>query len=327
MPEGSLSPPEQAEALSRAIEQMDGYDQMLGAREEGQVLPVVLTGQVPSDGLLEQELQAMLQREVLPPSPPVVVPEDFPIAQNATNVGLALLDLSRPKGLRQAPAISPNLLSERHVPRPLPVVPTAVFLVLALFAVAVFNMTPRVDDRVAEADAALEEMVTRQSEYEQFNRNLNPIRKLRNDARQVRQLTLALQTRLGDLGEELKALRPLIDRIETITGETKPASVDVSGVTPSGNNFRLRGTAPSLEDVKDYVDNIRDSGLFIDVSFEEIGSSGTQASSGAPTTIESLLGGGEPAPAGAQAAGVRLSFVITATARPSPGQGGSARSR
>ena len=143
--------------MARAVEQMEGYDQTLGSSAGDERLPLVLTGEVPADGQLAGELRQMLQREVLPLAPPLDPPEGFPVAEYATTIGLALLDRGRPRRWRKGPAdnlAALNLLSERHLPTPLPVRAIAVFALMAILAVAAVFLTPTVNARVRESNAS-----------------------------------------------------------------------------------------------------------------------------------------------------------------------------
>ena len=279
----------QAERLARAVEQMEGYDQSLGATEAAERLPVVLTGQVPDDGHLEEQITEISGRAVLPLSPSMVCPAGFPVAEYATNVGLALLDRGRPQGLKTTPehgASSLSLLSQRHVPRPVPYVAIAIFLVLGLFAVAALNITPRVNAVVAEAAAKADELDNQEREERAYRLSLGRSRKLQNDARDAFLLTEQLRSRLADLQEEIDTLGRAFERSDTIIEKTRPPSVIVAGLTPKGDQFELTGVAPTLDDAFEYVENIRDSGLFIDVSVRRVGEIGQVAGRGLTFRIE-----------------------------------------
>ena len=323
-PEGFESPQDQAEALARAVEQMEGFNQTLATQDEGQGLPLVLTGRVVGDGQLVDELRQNLQREVLPLSPPVICPEGFPVGEYATNVGLALLGGRKGRGLRKAapedvPA-SPSLLSERHLPAPIPFVAIAVFLVLAILAAAAFNLTPRVNASVDEAAKNTEELERSNRQVKTARATKNVATRLQRDAREARALTLEMKSRLAELGIEIENLGRWFGMIETITevvpNGSRPPDVKVSDLKPLGNEFELSGKAPRLEDALEYADNIRDSGLFVNVSLRQVDAVGV-ALPQSPTSIESILGGGTSSGQGPELPGGELSFKIEATARSS----------
>ena len=322
-PEGFQNPQDQAEALARAVEQMEGFNQTMATQDEGQSLPLVLTGPVPGNGQLEEELRQSLQREVLPLSPPVVYPEGFPLAEYATNVGLALLGGRGSKGRKKDSvdvAASASLLSARHLPAPIPFKAIAVFGALAFLALAAFNLTPRVNATVdkAERNTSLLESSQRQVKKVQASRNIAS--RLQGEARDARALTLEMKSRLAELESEMGNLGIWFGMIDTITKETpigsRPPNVKVSDLKPLGNEFKLAGTAKKLEDALQYANNIRDSGLFINVSLRQVDAVGVALPETA-SGLEGVPGGGASAEPGPELAAGELSFVITATARSS----------
>ena len=320
MPEGGRSSKEQVEAVALAVEQMEGFNQTLGLGEGAQRLPIVLTGYVPSDGILQGELREMLQREVLLPSPPVVYPEGFPVAEYATNIGLALLAQAKPRGRRKGAeriAVSPNLLSERHIPVPVPFTAIGVFTVLALFAVTAFNLTPRVSEAVSDAAASARLLESKEDQSRGHRLKMIRATKLQEDARKFRSLTLELKSRIDALQRDMEALGPWFARVEAITESTKPPEVRVSGLTRKGSTYTLSGTAPQLKDVTQYAENLRRSGLFTDVIIRQVGA-GVAKSPGDALSGEGLAflaeGGGASAQPPA-ASEEEVSFTIEAAAR------------
>ena len=319
--EGDQSPRELAEALGRAVEQMEGYDLTLETDTVSQRLPVVLTGEVPGDGTLERELELVLQRDVLPLSPPVERPEGFPSAEYATNIGLALLGRAKPaiwrRGFNHRPAAL-NLLSERHLPAPIPFVPILTFLALGLLAVGAFYLTGQISDLKASVVANERLLKLKENALTKYKRDLNPINKAQKDATEARTLTLEMKSRLAELSEEFDTLGSWFEMIETITEKTLPDGVKVSDLTPlQGDKFRLAARAPTLGHAIRYVANIRGSGLFTKVDLLQTTSPdslklGEDPGAGAPGTA-----GGEEAEAAQAESGAEISFVIVATARPS----------
>ena len=324
---GGGSVEDRAEALARAVEQMEGYDQTLTDGGDGGGLPLVVTGQVPADGSLERELRTLLQREVLAPAPEIDYPEDFPVAEFASNVGLGVYDRDRPKfwqlAARQA-AASLNLLSERHIPTPVPFAAIATFLVLALFAVTAFNLTPRVSAVTEEADAAAATLIDLEEESAGYNIRKGVAKRLDREARQARQYTLAMESYLNVLSADIDSLEGWINSIEVIIFQTRPENVEVSDFKPSGDNFELTGTAPTLDDAIRYTTNIRESGLFINVRVRQVGLGGRALPSSGETTAGGILAGlglGQPEPTPEPLAPTdvgQISFIINATARPMP---------
>jgi hypothetical protein len=331
--EGERSPQEKAEAMARGVEQMEGFDQTLGASARDERLPLVLTGEVPSDGVLEEELRQLLQRDVIRPSPPVDCPEGLPISEYASCVGLALLDRGRPSRWRmthQRGMAFQNLLSERHVPTPIPLKSFAIYLALGLFAVGAFLLTPRVE--AVQMEAGTETVNLQRAEDLERDHRLNAgaARKLQREAQDIRRLTLHMKSRLAGLAQEMEELGAWFEKIETITEKARPPNVRVTNLSPRGDEFTLTGRAPTLEDAVRYANNIRSSGLFIDVKVRRVESAGGPLTGEAPILGELglLAGPGVGADAAPQSPQVAdsgegkdiavMSFLIEATAKPPP---------
>jgi hypothetical protein len=97
-----------------------------------------------------------LRRPVVAIKPPIRYPEDFPVSEYATNLGLLLADrgTNATQGSEPSGNAHPlNLLPRRHQPKAVPVFPVAVFIVLILLAVHPFNITTKVETKVQERDA------------------------------------------------------------------------------------------------------------------------------------------------------------------------------
>jgi hypothetical protein len=84
---GDATPETRARALARAAGQVAGYYQPFDNLEQGESLPIVLTGQRSEIDQVVNALQDILHRPALPPRLPLSYPQDFPLAEYATNVG------------------------------------------------------------------------------------------------------------------------------------------------------------------------------------------------------------------------------------------------
>ncbi len=242
---GDESIEDKAEALARAVEQVEGFGQTHEEAEDSARVPVVVSGRVPENGDLTSVLRAMLSREILTPSPPVEYPEGFPVSEYTDAIGLALLDQARPTGFKSAPAgdaVPLSLLSPQHLPAPLPIVPVSVFLALTLFAVAVFNLTPRVDDIKVESDALVAQLAATEEEAARHRLSAKTAEVLQLRAREARQLALAMSAQLDDLAGRVDDIAAWFEKIETITVKTKPEGVTVSEFTPTRDIFELKRT-------------------------------------------------------------------------------------
>ena len=318
----------QAEAIARSVEQVEGFDQTLALGDIPE-LPIVITGQVPRDGQLLGELRQQLQREVVPPSPTVEFPEGFPVTEYATNIGLALLDQGRPKPMRKATEDSPvaiNLLSARHLPRPIPVVPIAVFLALGFFGLLAFNFGSTADAKIEDSESSSKVVVDLRQKVSDANAARNALKAREGDVQALHDLTLELKSRVSSLATDIEDLGDWFNLFHTITETTRPEEVTVVNLTPSGDSFVLIASAARLPAALQYAERIRESGLFVDVIIRNAAAKGAPLSAGVIPDLRSVsellpslgIEGGSSAVIVIQD-GVpqALSFVIEATVRSS----------
>ncbi|MFQ5874792.1 MAG: PilN domain-containing protein, partial [Dehalococcoidia bacterium] len=271
------TPEEQVEALSRAVEEVAGYGQTIGSENGIQPLPVVLTGQVTEDNLLVQLLRQAIKREVLPLATPLVYPEHFSPNEYAVNLGLALADQAKSKTrLRDAKAglATLNLLPARHLPRPLPIRPIAAFVGLALLGIVAFNLGDQVDATSAEADTLSRRMSGMQRQERQLRITLATRMSVEEDIQSLVQLGEALESSLANIQSDLQGQ---LVQMEMITRDGLPPTTSLSSLLHQGGQFTLSGTASSYEEVLQYIDNLRTSGLFAEVRLLETAESGSEA--------------------------------------------------
>jgi hypothetical protein len=273
-------PQECASSLVRAIEQVAGYHQAVAsaARASGDApggsnqpaqdaaLPVVLTGLSPHADPVVQALLPMLRRPVVSIEPPVRYPDDFPISQYATNVGLFLADRRSTSGRElEAPTATHNplnLLPRRHQPRPLPALQAAVFITLILLAIHPINVTERLEAKVLERNAIAQQLQILRAEERSLDVILVSQRNNNRQLESVRSQTASLEARLEQLQKEADTV---LARLFTITDDARPPGVEVSSVTPLGQGYTLSGGAGSHADALQYVSNLRSSPFFSEV--------------------------------------------------------------
>ncbi|MEE9249012.1 MAG: pilus assembly protein PilM, partial [Dehalococcoidia bacterium] len=260
--ENETSPQEQAEAVSKAVEVVSGYYQNIDSGDASQRLPVVLTGQLSSEGPLAQALQQALQREVQPFTPPLVCPENFPPGEYAVNLGLALADQARTKArgkvsVHGMPSV--NLLPERYLPRPLPIMAVAVFVALLLLGTVAFNITPQVDSVSNEAVVLSASLTEVQRQQRQQRLLLASTRAIEEDTQAAQQLSQGLVSNLAGLDGDLEVL---LEQLETLTSTALPPNVRLSTLKQIGEGYALTGTASTYEDTLQYTANLRTSDPF-----------------------------------------------------------------
>jgi len=203
-------------------------------------------------------------------------------------------------------------------------VPVSVFLALTLFAVAVFNLTPRVDDIKDESVAAAVRLEAIQEQAAKHRLGTKTAEVLQLRATEARRLALAMSAQLDELERSVEDLGAWFEKIETITVRTKPDGVTVSEFTPTRSRFELKGLAPAVEDSILYSNNIKDSGLFEDVVLRRVSAgwgSSANTPAGGTTPAEILAGLVDGSEAEQPAAPVRrgsVVFVIEARARGAP---------
>ena len=260
LPEEGEDSQKQAEAVVSAVEQMAGYYQdyqAFAATDTGESLPVVLAGEISEEGPLVEGIRQALQREVHHCAPPIQLPEHFPTSEYAVNLGLALASrVSSKRRISGDKAASTNLLPERYLPRPLPVVPVAIFAVLLVVGATAFSATDRVTDKESEADR----LSTRVERMERLYR-ASRARAVASykEAEGFRDLVARVDSRLGDFQHQLQSL---VSLTETIVDTALPPNVNIPGLTPLGDDITVSGSALTYDDVLLYVENLRASGLF-----------------------------------------------------------------
>ena len=284
------TPRERAEAISKAVEEVAGYGQGLDLADSvPHVLPVVLTGEVPSDGPLAQEIYQVLRREVLPLTPPLVYPEHFPPGEYAANVGLALAEESRSRARSKIPAKgipTINVLPARHLPRRLPVRHAAVFLGLMLLVAVAVNVGERVDGVSAEV-AVVSDRLTRLQAQERQQRLLSG--RAQSIEAQIRVIGGLAQNLEADLTRFDSELKVTLERLETLTGSALPPNVTLSSFVQQAGGYGIGGTAPSYEDALQYMKNLRASGLFRDAKILQASQADLDLEQAAPEQLLSAV--------------------------------------
>jgi hypothetical protein len=246
------------------------------------------------------------------------------MAEYATNVGLGLLDRARPTALKRAPGdrIGPvNLLSARHLPRPIPIATVVTSVVLAIAALAAVFLSPVVDRKQEAAEASADLLTISQRRATMTRLERLAVGNLERQAREHRATTLELKSRIEAIGEEMAELGEWFNIIETITETTRPEGVKVLDLTPAGDRFSLAARSPTLGDALQYAQNIRRSGLFTEVSISNAQAGAEPLTAGRLPLfgeLEALAAPVTAVDAGSAAIAPTLSFLIEARARRDP---------
>ena len=277
----NLSSELQAEIVTQAVEQVEVYYQPADSAAQ-RTLPVLITGPLVEDGPLAEAIAGSLPNEIMPFTPAITYPEHFVPHEYAVNIGLALSDLARSKVKKRLPSErkpTVNLLSQRHLPKPWPVWPTAIFVTLLMFGVMAVNVTSRVNSAELEAGT----LDTRLQNLERQERRM----KLdQGQATALEQQIASIDQLQDDLVDRLTVLEQdkdyLLQRAYWMTTAALTPNVRVNSVAQQGDGFGVTGVAVSYEDVLAYAANLRGSELFTSVQVVRVsgGGSGKEMSVG-----------------------------------------------
>ncbi len=249
---------EQAQAIAKAVEHVDDYYHSIELRDAQASFAVVLTGdQLDTDSSLITAFEEVSSHQVRPFKPPVVYPQNLPACEYAANIGLAIADRSRARfggKLVKAKGPSVNMLSRRHLPKPLPLMQAAIVAMLILFGAAAFNFTTQVDSRTLEAATLTNQIESLERQARQQRLSTGRISSLQGRIETADTLTTGLNTQLTALRVELEAS---ISRMEAMTRDGLPQGVALSNLVIQGTDITLSGSGPSYESVTQYTSNLR----------------------------------------------------------------------
>lgn len=274
-PEDALVSHEQAEVIARGIEQVTSHYRNVDSSDDVSTFPIVLTGQMAAETILTESLQETTDQEILSFQPPVLYPDHFPPSEYAANIGLALADRARTKNGKKVsrnkgPAV--NLLSERHLPTPLPMATIAAFVTLLLFGVAAIGTTGEVNTMALEAATLSTEVKNLERQVRIHRLSEGQLRTLEDFTQSAVDLAIGLETRLTQLRG---AVDDLLAQKEAITVDAPPSDLRVVTAVLEGGEFAISGNASSYEDVIRYTANLRETGLFSSVKITRLASTGS----------------------------------------------------
>lgn len=264
---GSLS--EQSEAIAMGVGQVAGYHRSQRPDDDVGDLPVVVTGEVDHVEELVGLLATTLNRPVYPFEPELECPQGFDPTEYASNIGLYLVAHSK----KSAKMISAqNVLPERHRPRPLPVVPTAVFTGLLLLGFLAFNLAGWVSGVSDESGPLSAKLDIRESQ-----------------AREVRLATVRqtlISQKIADANQETvdlvasilsfeQNMDVLLSRISLILKTAESANVELARFVPTKDGFSISGSAASYDDVLIYAASMRSSLDFADATVLQVAGTNT----------------------------------------------------
>ncbi len=262
---------EQAEAIAMGVGQVAGYHRSQRPEDDIGDLPVVVTGEVDQVRELVGLLATTLDRPVHPFEPGLECPEGFDPAEYASNIGLFLA--SRSKGSAKVIAAQ-NVLPEHHRPRPLPVVPAAVFAGLLALVFLAFNLTGWVSGVAGERDLLNARLDIREGQAREYRLSIARQSVIDQRIADADLEAVDLEANLLSLEREMDIL---LSRISDITGAADSSNVELSRLTPIPEGFSVSGTADSYSDVLGYDASMRSSPNFEDATVLQVaGSTGAR---------------------------------------------------
>lgn len=278
LPELESQPREVAEAIGAAVAQVTSDPEtpatLNGTAGEGSV-PLILTGHVAEHEVIASAVQEATHGDIRPCRPPVAYPLEFSPGEYAVNIGLALASEGMPRaGVFGNKDASTNLLAERHLPKPLPALPVAVFAILAVLASWTFSAAEQVNRVEAEAASLSGEFLSLER---QVQLGQTRARVLTQKTEDVRKETAELKAKLSELRQGVDTL---VARLRVITEVAPPPDMDAPNIVPRTHGFSLSGTAPDEEAVITYEANLLASRRFADVRVLRIEGPITQAQGG-----------------------------------------------
>ena len=195
---------------------------------------------------MAQTLRRTLTWEVLPFAPPINHPDDFPLEEYATNMGLFLADRVEARGsqeesARAVPAL--DLLPQRHRPKPLPVLQTAIFMTLALLAVHPFDFTQLVNGKQLEAQTVTRNLRGLRSQEQKHNLILARHQEDQTGFDDAQTQGLALSSLQEDLKQDMDTLLTMLD---VITDDAKPDNISLTTIAPLGGELVCEGFGTNL---------------------------------------------------------------------------------
>jgi hypothetical protein len=261
-----------ADNLARAFGQVASYYQPTDPQDRE--LPVIITGMTGESDRLTMLLRDKIQRRTVTIDPPLQYPQNFPVDEYAINIGLFLTDQlgrgRKNKGTSKSLAL--NLLPKYHLPNPLPIFQTGVFLILILLAVHPVNIMGKVDAKILEKDAVFSEVSLLRGQQRRLSSALSSFQANQAELAEVSQRANDLDTQLDTLRDQLSTL---VEQISSITRVASEQNISLTGVTPRGaEEFSLAGSAGSHGELLTYVQTLRDHSLFEDALVLNVGGTG-----------------------------------------------------
>lgn len=238
---------EQAESIAMGVGQVAGYHRSQRPEDDVADLPVVITGEIDGiEGLLSL-LGNAIGRRVETFSPDIKSPEGFAPSEFASNIGLHLAAQSKTISAQ-------NLLPERHRPRPLPLLQTAVFAGLFALGYLALLMTGWVSGVSDEGGMLSARLDIREEQARDYRLAIARQRVVDQKIADTDLELLELESQLVIFGEEMEVL---LTHLNGITSNAAAANVRLTRLVPILEGFSISGSSESYSDVLEYAAMMR----------------------------------------------------------------------
>lgn len=231
--------------------------------------PLFLTGGLASDIEVLQVITAGVDYKIEPLSSPLECPPDFPIAQYAVNIGMALKNMALSSGDTNIPNV--NILPEIYRPHRIPVkqmlmVPgiiAGIALILPLYQVA-NSATTEVYRAQAEHNAASQQLQIRLLENKKAQQIKDAIAQVENKKQ-------TLETMFQELGTERSEI---YDNLYLVAVEALPNGATLASSSFTGEYLNLNGQATDYTQALDYARALTATERFSSVWVNSLSSGG-----------------------------------------------------
>lgn len=226
--------------------------------------PIFISGELTQESDAFQSLANELEHPVLPLSPPLQCPEGLNPSQYMVNIGLALKEISLPKGEANLSVVNLNALPESYKPQPIQL--TRILLVPGIIIVAIGLLLPLVTlVRSTSADTALlrSELATINQIIEQRQRQKQGIAELETKVEEAQASRDTFTTAIDLIDDNHLVINGDLE----VTTSALPDTVDLSYIShiSATNTLTIRGSAPTEIEALAYARDLRGSGRFSQV--------------------------------------------------------------
>ena len=227
----------------------------------GATVPVLVSGELAQQEDIWKLLVGRAGHPVQMLPLPMEPPEGFPSSQYATNIGLALKELSPEKGVAYS-LVNFNALPEVYIPKPRPIseilfVPTIVAGIALVALVAFLNVTS-----LTNTTALRDELVIMSqrvaSQLAQTKDMSSEIAALKEQISSVEATANAFSTTLSDFAAGRDEVNGDLSEINS----RLPGAVDLQSVTHSGATLTVKGLADDEGAIFRYAKDLRAGGRF-----------------------------------------------------------------